>query len=109
MFNIQWFACSGSTGWYSKLPEIHHKVSEKNTSFVAATNFSIGVNIFFEAAKNLAGLIKKYEDYKPSIKETHHTEKKDAPSGTAITLSEEVVSVLPGYEGYKLNSDEEDL
>ncbi len=96
----------GSTGWYSKLPEIHQKVIDRNTSFVAATNFSIGVNIFIEAAKNLAGLIKKYEDYRPAIRETHHTEKKDAPSGTAITLSEEVVSVLPNYEGYKLNSDD---
>lgn len=98
----------GSTGWYSQLQIIHQKVIEKNTAFVAATNFSIGVNVFFEAAKDLARLLQKYNDYKPSIKETHHTEKKDAPSGTAITLSEEVISVLPGYEGYKLNSDEDE-
>jgi len=93
----------GSTGWYDKMEQIKESVLQNDTAFVAASNFSIGVNLFFEAANALSSIMKNHQDYKISINETHHTEKKDAPSGTAITLSEEVRKVIDGYNGYSLN------
>ncbi len=95
----------GSTGWYDELPSIKELVVKNNTSFVAASNFSIGVNLFFEAAKDLSKIMKNQHGYNVSIRETHHTQKLDAPSGTAITLNEEVSSVLDRFEGYSLNEE----
>ena len=93
----------GSTGWYDRMEQIRELVIQHDTSFVAASNFSIGVNLFFEAAQNLATIMKNHLNYNVSINETHHTEKLDAPSGTAITLSEEVRKVMDRYTGYSLN------
>ncbi len=97
----------GTTGWYARMPEIYELVKKQGTSFVAASNFSIGVNLFFEAARQLAALM-KHRDYSVKISETHHIHKKDAPSGTAITLSEQVRAVLDEFEGYQLNSEKEE-
>ena len=95
----------GSTGWYSELTFIQELAVKNDTSFVAASNFSIGVNLFFEAAKDLSKIMKNQEGYGVSIRETHHTQKLDAPSGTAITLSEEVSSVLEQFDGFSLNEE----
>lgn len=81
----------GSTGWLDKLDEIKKWVAEKNGAFLYASNFSIGVNIFFELNKKLAALMASHTDYEAIIEETHHTQKKDAPSGTAITLAEQIL------------------
>jgi len=81
----------GSTGWVEKLPEINEDCKKYNAAFVYASNFSVGVNIFFEVNKRLAALMKDHEDYEIQLTEIHHTEKKDAPSGTAITLAEQVL------------------
>lgn len=81
----------GSTGWTDKLEEIKKIVADTNSAFVYASNFSVGVNIFFEINKKLAGLMAAHNDYEVIIEETHHTQKKDAPSGTAITLAEQVM------------------
>ncbi len=86
---------SGSTGWLSKLPVIEKHCLEKNGSFLYASNFSIGVNIFFELNSKLAKLMARFPEYEVSIDEIHHTGKKDSPSGTAITLAEKVISELP--------------
>ncbi len=83
---------SGSTGWNEKLVEIKNYCNEKNGSFLHASNFSIGVNIFFEINTHLARLMAPRNEYDLSIKEIHHTQKKDAPSGTAVTLAEQVLS-----------------
>ncbi|HVE61645.1 MAG TPA: 4-hydroxy-tetrahydrodipicolinate reductase [Chitinophagaceae bacterium] len=85
---------SGSTGWNTKLPDIEKYCSEKNGSFLHTNNFSIGVNIFFEINKHLARLMASQQEYDVIIKEIHHTEKKDAPSGTAVTLAEQVLEQL---------------
>ncbi|HET6768457.1 MAG TPA: dihydrodipicolinate reductase C-terminal domain-containing protein, partial [Chitinophagaceae bacterium] len=77
----------GSTGWVEKIEEINNDCKKNNTGFVYASNFSVGVNIFFEVNKRLAALMKDHEDYEIQLTEIHHTEKKDAPSGTAITLA----------------------
>ncbi|MBS1622338.1 MAG: 4-hydroxy-tetrahydrodipicolinate reductase [Bacteroidetes bacterium] len=81
----------GSTGWLEKLEEIKKMVSDTNGTFLYASNFSIGVNIFFELNKKLAALMAPHPDYEISLKEIHHTQKKDAPSGTAITLAEQIL------------------
>lgn len=81
----------GSTGWLEKLPEVEALCSSKQGSFLYASNFSVGVNIFFEVNKKLAQLMEGQTQYDISIKEIHHTQKKDAPSGTAISLAEQVI------------------
>jgi 4-hydroxy-tetrahydrodipicolinate reductase len=86
---------SGSTGWNNLLEEARKICIEKNSAFLHASNFSIGVNIFFELNKTLARLMASHPEYEVSLKEIHHTEKKDAPSGTAVTLAEQVISGIP--------------
>lgn len=84
----------GSTGWLKHLQAIKDNCNEKNGSFLYASNFSIGVNIFFALNNKLAELMNGHE-YDPSIEEIHHTEKKDSPSGTAITLAEQIININP--------------
>lgn len=81
---------SGTTAWLNKLSEAENLAIKNNTAFLYASNFSIGVNLFFELNKKLAKLMKTQEQYTPSIKEIHHIHKVDSPSGTAITLAEEL-------------------
>jgi 4-hydroxy-tetrahydrodipicolinate reductase len=81
----------GSTGWYSHFPKVENLINEKNGTLIHATNFSLGVNIFFNLNKHLARLMGKYPEYKVSMEEIHHTQKLDAPSGTAITLAEGIL------------------
>jgi 4-hydroxy-tetrahydrodipicolinate reductase len=81
----------GSTGWQKRLPEAKQKCLQYKTAFLWASNFSIGVNIFFEVNKRLAALMNEWPAYNVSIDEVHHTEKKDSPSGTAITLAEQIL------------------
>jgi len=86
----------GTTGWLAQLKMIEEKCKEVNGTFLYASNFSIGVNIFFELNKKLAALMKGHSDYDISLEEIHHTEKKDAPSGTAITLAEGIIATSAG-------------
>ena len=85
----------GSTGWLERLPEIENKCTNNNGAFLYASNFSVGVNIFFEINKHLARLMSGQPQYEIDIKEIHHKQKKDAPSGTAITLAEQVIENVP--------------
>lgn len=82
---------SGSTGWNDKLSEAKKICAETNGSFLHTSNFSVGVNIFFEINKHLARLMASQPDYSVSLKEIHHTQKKDAPSGTAVSLAEQII------------------
>lgn len=84
----------GTTGWLEKLPEIKARCLEKHQAFLYASNFSIGVNIFFELNKRLAELMASQLQYDVKMEEIHHTQKKDAPSGTAITLAEQILEKL---------------
>ena len=93
-------AISGSTGWLDELPEIKDAFQNNQVAFLYASNFSIGVNIFFELNKKLAALMAGQDDYKISMREIHHTQKKDAPSGTAITLAEQVISEIPALKNW---------
>lgn len=82
---------SGTTGWTEKLPEIKSYCELKNGSFIYASNYSLGVNLFFELNHKLAQLMKNHSNYQVEMEEVHHTEKKDAPSGTAISLANDII------------------
>ncbi|MCY7292410.1 MAG: 4-hydroxy-tetrahydrodipicolinate reductase, partial [Ferruginibacter sp.] len=82
----------GSTGWVADEDEIKKYCTEQNGSLLYSSNFSIGVNIFFEINRRLAALMAQQNGYDVSIEETHHTQKKDAPSGTAITIAQQIIS-----------------
>lgn len=84
----------GTTAWYDHYQELKNLSEETATPMLTATNFSIGVNLFFALNRYLARLMDPYEDYNVHLEEIHHTEKKDSPSGTAITLAEGIVEVL---------------
>ncbi len=85
---------SGSTGWLDQWEKVANYCSEHNGTLIYSSNYSIGVNLFFEVNKFLAGLMEHYPSYDVMLKEIHHTQKKDAPSGTAITLAEQVLQNL---------------
>jgi 4-hydroxy-tetrahydrodipicolinate reductase len=85
---------SGSTGWLEHFEKAKILCEEKKGCLIYASNFSIGVNLFFEINKQLAALMEPYDNYDVSMTETHHTEKKDAPSGTAISLAEQILAKI---------------
>jgi 4-hydroxy-tetrahydrodipicolinate reductase len=90
-------AVCGSTGWLEEYDKIRTAFEKSKTAFIYASNFSIGVNIFFELNKKLAKLMSSF-DYAVEMRELHHTQKKDAPSGTAITLAEQIIKEIPSFE-----------
>lgn len=81
----------GTTGWLQRKNEVETSTLENNTAFLYGSNFSLGVNLFFALNKNLARMMRKFPQYKVQLEEIHHTQKKDAPSGTAISLAEDIV------------------
>lgn len=91
---IQWGVpvISGSTGWLAHFEKAKKLCEEKKGCLIYASNFSIGVNLFFEINKQVAALMEPYDNYDVSMTEIHHTEKKDAPSGTAISLAEQILA-----------------
>jgi len=98
----------GTTAWLDKKPVIEALCRSNDAAFFYASNFSLGVNLFFKLNKAFAALMNKYAHlYKPNIKEIHHTEKLDAPSGTAITLAEGLIEQLDDVDSWGLDSEEE--
>jgi 4-hydroxy-tetrahydrodipicolinate reductase len=93
---------SGSTGWNDKIEAAKKYCENKKGAFLHASNFSVGVNIFFEVNKKLASLMNAQQEYEVTIKEVHHTQKKDAPSGTAVTLAEQVIENLKRKKGWSM-------
>ncbi len=96
----------GSTGWHDKMQDAKDKCLEKDTSFIWASNFSIGVNLFWEINKKMAKIMAPNLDYKVKIEETHHIQKKDAPSGTAITTAEQILEINPSVNSWKLGNED---
>ena len=96
---------SGSTGWYEHLEEAKKICIKNNGSMLCASNFSLGVNIFFEINKRLAGVMNNFSEYKANIEEIHHTQKLDAPSGTAITLAETIIDEINRLDGWELDGN----
>jgi 4-hydroxy-tetrahydrodipicolinate reductase len=91
---------SGSTGWLARMDEVRQHCLQKNGTFLYASNFSVGVNLFFEVNKRLATLMADHPEYEPRITEIHHTEKRDAPSGTAITIAEQLLEKIRRKKGW---------
>lgn len=85
----------GTTGWLKHKDEVEKYCRQHDSTFFYASNFSLGVNIFFKINEYLARLMQESTEYKVSIDETHHTQKKDAPSGTAITLAQDIIKNMP--------------
>lgn len=90
----------GTTGWTERLPELQQLCREKGGSFIYSSNYSIGVNIAFRVNRYLAGLMNRFGEYEVTIDETHHIHKKDAPSGTAISLAADVISRIDRKDGW---------
>ena len=82
---------SGTTGWLDKYTEAVAICKKKNGAFIYASNYSLGVNLFFELNKKLSNMMRNFKEYDIHMEETHHTQKLDAPSGTAITLAEDII------------------
>jgi len=93
---------SGSTGWNDRLEEIETYCKEHNGTFIHSSNFSIGVNILFHLNSELARIMRINKLYKVRIEEIHHIQKLDAPSGTAVTLAQEIIHEDGDYNGWVL-------
>ncbi|MGI4729785.1 MAG: 4-hydroxy-tetrahydrodipicolinate reductase [Janthinobacterium lividum] len=90
----------GATGWYEKIQEVKNACVERNAAVIYASNFSVGVNIFFHINKMLARIMNRFPDYEVQVEEIHHTQKLDAPSGTAITIAEGIMENMPVKEAW---------
>lgn len=85
---------TGSTGWYNRLPDVSKRFNEDQGALLYASNFSVGVHLVMELNRKLAMLMNQQPQYKVTMSETHHTQKLDAPSGTAITLANDIIDRL---------------
>ncbi|MEZ5014879.1 MAG: 4-hydroxy-tetrahydrodipicolinate reductase [Chitinophagales bacterium] len=97
-FDMQIPVVSGTTGWYDALQELRSYCAEKDGALIYASNFSIGVHMFFQLNTMLAQMMSRRKGYRVRIDETHHTAKKDAPSGTAIRLAEQIMQHDPALK-----------
>ena len=91
---------SGTTGWTEELPQLKKEIKEGDSTLFWSSNFSLGVNIFMAVNKYLAGIMNQFPNYNVEMTEVHHTQKLDAPSGTAITLAEEILDRLDRKKGW---------
>jgi len=102
-FDAQIPVVVGTTGWYDQFRTVTELCNKSNSTLFYATNFSIGVNIFFDINRRLASLLEAYPLYTPALTEMHHTQKLDAPSGTAITLANDIIANNSSYTKFTTN------
>jgi len=105
-FNSNVPVISGTTGWLEHFDEMVSLCNEKNGAFISSSNFSLGVNIFFELNEYLAKMMSKLDSYTVEMEEIHHTQKLDAPSGTAISLAKGVIE-NSSFTNWTLDSPKE--
>lgn len=98
---------SGTTGWLDKKEQLEEYCELNNSGFFYASNFSLGVNLFFELNKRLASMMNKFSDYNVEMEEIHHIHKLDAPSGTAITLAEGIIDNIDTKNNWELDTASE--
>lgn len=98
----------GATGWYDNFEQVKKECLDKQGALFYATNFSLGVNLFFKVNSYLAELMNKYGQYDVSMEEIHHIHKLDKPSGTAITLANQIISKLDRKRNWSITNTEED-
>ena len=102
-------AISGTTGWLDRREELEEICKANQSAFFYASNYSVGVNIFFKVNQFLPKMMNKQDNYSLSMEEVHHTEKKDAPSGTAISLAQDIMQQIPQRKSWiNQASDESD-
>ncbi len=99
---------SGTTGWLDQLPKIESICTTYNGTFLTSTNFSLGANIFLKLNEWLSQVMRQFPNYKINIDDTHHLQKLDRPSGTAITLADDIVKNHPSYNKWTLNASKKD-
>lgn len=99
---------SGTTGWLEDIDEIKNECNNNGKTFFYASNFSLGVNLFFAVNKYLSKLMNNFPDYEVVMEETHHIHKLDAPSGTAITLAEDIIANIKRKNSWALYNDTDD-
>lgn len=97
---------SGTTGWLDDYEKAVDLCNEKKGAFIYASNFSLGVNVFFELNKTLAKMMSTLKQYDINLEEIHHTQKLDAPSGTAISLAEDILDQHQDYDAWNMDSPE---
>lgn len=97
---------SGTTGWLEQYHDVAQLCEEKQGAFIYGSNFSLGVNIFFELNTHLAKMMANLKQYKVTLEEIHHTQKLDAPSGTAITLAKDIIN-HSDYAGWAIGNPKE--
>lgn len=102
-FNTKTPVVVGTTGWYDDFSDFELECQKQNGAILPATNFSLGVNIFLEINDRLSQLMNHQNQYDVNVKEIHHTEKLDAPSGTAITITEDILKNINRKHGWRLN------
>ncbi len=107
-FNAGVPVVSGTTGWLDRKSEVENICKQKNAGFFYASNFSIGVNIFFEINKKLAKIMNRFDDYACTMEETHHIHKLDAPSGTAISLADDIIKNIDRINQWQLSENATD-
>jgi 4-hydroxy-tetrahydrodipicolinate reductase len=94
----------GTTGWYGDFGKVTTECAKKNAALFHATNFSVGVNLFFKVNAYLAEIMNRYSEYDVSLEEIHHVHKLDKPSGTAITLAEQVIERIERKNKWSIDS-----
>jgi len=99
---------SGTTGWLDNYEKAREICNEEGSAFIYASNFSLGVNVFFQLNEKLAGMMQGLEDYSVNIEEIHHIQKLDAPSGTAITLAQQILEKNSRLKGWQLDDADDD-
>jgi 4-hydroxy-tetrahydrodipicolinate reductase len=92
----------GTTGWYDNLERLKEKCLQMQGALLYSSNFSPGVNVFFEINRKLAQIMSSFDQYKASIREVHHKQKLDAPSGTAVTLARDILDIHPALSSWVL-------
>lgn len=90
----------GTTGWLDSLPQIRTMCDKGDGTLFYASNYSIGVNLFMALSRRLTQMMSRFKQYTPTLHEVHHIHKLDHPSGTAVTLAEELIDIYPGYDGW---------
>lgn len=95
----------GTTGWLDKLTDVQQLCNKRNGAFFYASNFSIGVNILFEINRHLAKMMNNFPEYQVDLEEVHHTQKLDAPSGTAISLADDILDIIERKSGWVLDEN----
>jgi len=96
----------GTTAWHHKLDIVENACKEENATLLYGSNFSIGMNIFFELNKHLVKIMNNFSEYKPAIIESHHIHKLDKPSGTAISLANDIITLNNEVESWKIDNGE---